>query len=301
MKQKWIALLAAALLILLCCCGLPQSHSESPTMRLYGLGGTSGGDAIAAVEVDWSAAQELSAQEQAVALLEQLLGGCQEAGYRSPVPTGVRLLSCQVSGGTAWVDLSPGYGQLSGIDLTIADSCVALTLSQLPAVSAVRITVEGQELAYQDHGLLLADQVLLTSEEDVVRTLPVRLYFPGQEDGVLTPESRVLTLYEGESAAAAIMEALLAGPEAGGLLPLLPEGFELLTVRVENGVCLLNLPRSDVSLLPEDAAQQEQLVQGLVRSLCSARGIDSVQLLLDGELSSSFGSVDISQPLLGGA
>lgn len=295
MKRMHIAALLAALLLALCACGLPQGPEETPTLRLYGRGGVSGGDAIAAVELDWSACQELAPQEQARELLEQLLGGCELPDYRTPIPSGVRLLHCEVSGGTAWVDFSQGYDQLSGIDLTIADYCVALSLNQLSGVSAVRITVAGQELAYQDHGLLLADEVLMTSQEDVVRTLPVRLYFPGQDDGELTSESRVLTLYEGESAAAAIMEALLAGPEAEGLQPLLPEGFQVLTVRVEDGVCLLNLPRSNAALLGENEAR---LVQGVVRSLCSARGVGSVQILLDGEMSSSFGSVDISQPLL---
>lgn len=296
MKHRLAALLLAAAL-LLCGCGAVEKQPDAPTMQLYGLSGTPGGDAIAAVEVDWTSCAGLDTQRQAEVLLLQLLGGCADPDYRSPIPSNVQLYSCQVEGSAAQVDLSAAYGQLSGIDLTIADYCITLTLTQLPGVSVVRITVDGRELAYRDHQLLLAREVLMTSEEDVVRTLAVRLYFPAKSMGQLAPESRMLTLYEGESAAVAIMEELLAGPKTTNLLSLLPEGFQVLTVRVEDGVCMLNLPRSDEALLPQTEAEQQMLVQGIVNSLCSAKGISSVQLLLDGELSATFGSVDISQPL----
>ena len=89
----------------------------------------------------------------------------------------------------------------------------------------------------------------------------------------------------------------MEGPQTESLSPLLPEGFQMLTVRVESGTCYLNLPRSDVSLLPEGLEAQQLLVRGLVNSLCSANGVDRVQLLLDGQVAASFGQVDISGPL----
>lgn len=125
----------------------------------------------------------------------------------------------------------------------------------------------------------------------------MRLFFPARESGLLTSESRTLTLHEGDSAVEAIMSALMEGPQTESLSPLLPEGFQMLTVRVESGTCYLNLPRSDVSLLPEGLEAQQLLVRGLVNSLCSANGVDRVQLLLDGQVAASFGQVDISGPL----
>ena len=107
---------------------------------------------------------------------------------------------------------------------------------------------------------------------------------------------RLLTVYEGESQAEVILSALKAGPESESLSPLLPTGFAVLTVRTEGGICYLNLPKGDQYLMPEDETEQQRMVQGLVNSLCSARGVRQIQLLLDGEVASSLGSVDISQP-----
>ena len=278
MKKRLLLLLLCLMLLLT---GCAAGKEQMPVFRIYGLSDTPGSDAISAVTVDWSGQKSLTVDRQAQAALEQLLGGCTEPGYRSPIPQGVQLRSCQLTGGMALVDFSQGYEQLSGIDLTMADYCVTLTLSQLPGVSVVRITVEGQELAYRSHSLLRSQDLLMTSEDDVSRTLAIRLYFPAQSTGQLTPESRTLTLHEGDSSAEAIVSALLAGPQADGLSPLLPDGFQVLTVRVESGTCYLNLPRSDVSLLPEGQDAQELLVRGMVNSLCSIASVDRVQLLLD--------------------
>lgn len=294
--KKRIFLLLLCLALLLTGCAASR-RTPKQTFRIYGLSGAPGGDAISAVDVDWSERKSLTVDQQAQAALEQLLGACTGPGYRTPIPQGVTLRSCQLTGGMALVDFSQGYEQLSGIDLTIADYCVTLTLSQLPGISVVRITVEGQDLAYRTHSLLRSQDLLMTSEDDVSRTLAIRLYFPAQSTGQLTPESRTLTLHEGDSSAEAIVSALLAGPQADGLSPLLPDGFQVLTVRVESGTCYLNLPRSDVSLLPEGQDAQELLVRGMVNSLCSIASVDRVQLLLDGEVAASLGQIDISGPL----
>ena len=266
--KKRIFLLLLCLALLLTGCAASR-RTPKQTFRIYGLSGAPGGDAISAVDVDWSERKSLTVDQQAQAALEQLLGACTGPGYRTPIPQGVTLRSCQLTGGMALVDFSQGYEQLSGIDLTIADYCVTLTLSQLPGISVVRITVEGQDLAYRTHSLLQSREVLMTSEDDVTRTLGVRLFFPARESGLLTSESRTLTLHEGDSAVEAIMSALMEGPQTESLSPLLPEGLEA----------------------------QQLLVRGLVNSLCSANGVDRVQLLLDGQVAASFGQVDISGPL----
>ena len=143
MKKRLLLLLLCLTLLLTSCAA---GKEQMPVFRIYGLSDTPGSDAISAVTMDWSGQKSLTVDQQAQAALEQLLGGCTEPGYRSPIPQGVQLRSCQLTGGMALVDFSQGYEQLSGIDLTMADYCVTLTLSQLPGVSVVRITVEGQEL-----------------------------------------------------------------------------------------------------------------------------------------------------------
>lgn len=299
MKRVIGFVLCLAVLVLLGVSVVPDGPSDAETLSLYfpvrkeDL--SSGGDAIAAVRVDWRDMHGKTAQEQADAVMSMLLEGYSDGMFGRLVPNGTRMISCQVTGSTAIVDFSSGYGQLSGMDLTIADYCTTLSLVQIPGVYTVRITVNGKELSYRDKNYFRADDVLVTSPEDVVRNLAVQLYFPN--GSTLVGEERILTIYEGKSQVSAVIEALQEGPVTETLLPLLPEGFTVLGARIDGDTCYLNLPQGCADLMPGDVASQKQIVQGLVRSLCSIRDVRQVQILVEGERCARLAKVDISQPL----
>lgn len=287
MKRKLIVLTALALVLLaLAGCGVVQKEQEG--LRLYyaaSLDTHRGGDAIDSVTIDWDELPQGDQVARAESVLALLMGMCQEKGFQSPIPAGTTLRSVTIIGGTARVDFSGSYGQLSGMALTIADYCVALSLTQLEGIYAVRITVNEQDLAYRDNDLFLAGDVLLTSMDDVVRTLTARLYFPNS-DGVLTAEERLLTQYEGQSAADVVLSALENGPSDDDLQPLAEKGLSGMTVRMDNGVCQLNMASANMEELEDDTARQ--LLLCVTQSLQSLEGISSVQLYIDGTYAETY-------------
>ncbi len=287
MKRKLIVLTALALVLLtLAGCGVVQKEQEG--LRLYyaaSLDTHRGGDAIDSVTIDWDELPQGDQVARAESVLALLMGMCQEKGFQSPIPAGTTLRSVTIIGGTACVDFSGSYGQLSGMALTIADYCVALSLTQLEGIYAVRITVNEQELAYRDNDLFLAGDVLLTSMDDVVRTLTARLYFPNS-DGDLDAEERLLTQYEGQSAADVVLSALGDGPSDDDLQPLAEKGLSGMTVRMDNGVCQLNVASASMEELEDDTARQ--LLLCVTQSLQSLEGISSVQLYIDGTYAETY-------------
>ena len=287
MKRKLIVLTALALVLLaLAGCGVVQKEQEG--LRLYyaaSLDTHRGGDAIDSVTIDWDELPQGDQVARAESVLALLMGMCQEKGFQSPIPAGTTLRSVSIIGGTACVDFSGSYGQLSGMALTIADYCVALSLTQLDGIYAVRITVNEQELAYRDNDLFLAGDVLLTSMDDVVRTLTARLYFPNS-DGDLEAEERLLTQYEGQSAADVVLSALGDGPSGDDLQPLAEKGLSGMTVRMDNGVCQLNVASASMEELEDDTARQ--LLLCVTQSLQSLEGISSVQLYIDGTYAETY-------------
>lgn len=48
------------------------------------------------------------------------------------------------------VDLSEAYSGLAGVELSLADGCIVLTLCQLEGVEEVYITVEGRPRPFRD-------------------------------------------------------------------------------------------------------------------------------------------------------
>lgn len=220
----------------------------------------------------------------------------QGVGLHQPRADGTRPAQLYRHGGTVSVDLSSEYDHLTGIDRTIADYCITLSLLQLTGIYAVRITVMDVSPANHEE-VYTSAQVLLTSPEDIVRTVEVTLYFP-DELGNLTAEERRLTVYEGETPSEAVVKALTERPMDiyAGLERLLPKGFTALAASVEDGTCYLNLPGSVVSLLPEDSQKQRIMLEGLVNSLCSLEGVEQVQILLNGDYQMLLGTQPSAAP-----
>lgn len=277
-----LALLAA--LVAFASCAKSAQEDEESGYALYflsDLDASDGGDAIAASSVRFTPDETMSTEDCVRALMELLLAGPDEAALHSPIPEGTALRSLKVSGRRAEIDLSAQYARLSGIDLSLADYCITLTLSQLPNVNAVSITANGSELPYRKTQVLLSADTLLSSRESGLRPITVQLYFLDSETGELRAEQQTLALYEGQTRVNALLEALAQGPEDDSLLSLLPEDFSVVSSRIENGVCYLSIP-ANVSL-PEDEGTRALLFGSLEKSILSLSGVDEVQILIEGE------------------
>lgn len=309
-RRIGIWLLALLLVWTAAGCGTKSTAAENTSayLRLYCPADLSeknksagGGDAVNGIPISWKQVRgdDRGRQQQAQYIMELLLGGCTDKDFICPVPEGTTVNSCTVTGGTVSVDLSREYEQMVGVERTIADYCITLSLMQLDGIYAVRLTVNGLLPEGRTNGVYTSAEVLLTSPEDIVRTVKVTLYFP-TGGGTLAGEDRRLTVYEGETVAQAVVKALTERPmdSYAGSEQLLPEGFAVLDTKVEGGTCYLNLADGVTALLPEDSTDQERMIQGLVDSLCSLEDVSQVQLMVDGEYQMMLGCVPISRPLL---
>lgn len=232
----------------------------------------------------------------AQALVEKLLEGPTTEGFKSAIPAGTSLLSLELQGRRAVVDLSARYRTLSGIALTLADYAITLTLTQLRDIQAVEITVRGHGIAYRDQQIFTGRDVLLYPEEDVISTVTVQLYFLG-ENGELVPERRVLQLYEGDTQVGSVVAALTDGPEEKELKRVFPENFTVRSAWQEEEVCYVNLSSSVLEKNPElDPLAIEQALIAIGKSMCSLESISETRYLVDGEFMQTYGQVDISKP-----
>lgn len=301
--KKLVSLLLCAALTLMsgCAYAAASSQREADTYDLYfreaDLSAAPGGDALRAERIYLPAAAEEETAQLAETLLTALLQGPMDETLQSPIPAGTALLSLEVKGARASVDLSSPYGTLSGVALTLADYAVTLTLTQIQAISEVNITVRGRELGYRDNQSFTRRDVLLSSTEDVVGTVTVTLYFLDAA-GVLAPAERTLDLYEGDTQVAAVVKALENGPEDKNLSNALPESFRVKSVWLEENVCYVNLSSASLPDLPEGAPLLTA-VRALVRSLWSLDTVGEVQFLVDGEFADTYGPVNVRDPYTG--
>ena len=284
--KRSLSMIAALILLLALLCACAARHAQETDESGYEVyflsdpDSAGGGDAIRAQKTRVALDGTMETEDCVRALMEALLAGPDESALSSPIPDGTTLKSLTVSGRRAQIDLSAPYARLSGIDLSLADYCITLTLTQLPNVNAVSITAEGRELPYRKTQVLLSADTLLSSRESGLRPITVSLYFLDSKTGELRAEQQTLALYEGQTRVNALLEALAQGPEDDSLVSLLPENFAVISSRIENGVCYLNLPASGA--LPEDGEARGLMLSALEQSLLSLSGVDEVQLLIEG-------------------
>ena len=299
MKRLAAALLCAVLLLATgCAYAVVTDQQAADEYLLYfqeaDLSAAAGGDALRAEKRQLESAETWNTAFLAEQLVTELLNGPQDETLKGVVPAGTVLLSLELEGSRAKVDLSSSYRILSGVSLTLADYAITLTLTQLPEISSVSITVRGEELAYRDTQRFDARDLLMSTNEDVVGTVTAQLYFLS-EGGLLLTEERTLDLYEGDSQADAVVEALAAGPAEKTLYPVLPEGFQVKSVWLEENVCYVNLPTAALAEIPAES-RLDLALRALVRSLSGLETVDEVRFLVDGEFAESYGGVSLTVP-----
>ena len=289
---------AALLLFALTSCGRGGGEETPPEGSVgvyFAVGsGTLGGPAVSCEY------HTLSGEREPVEeLMSLLLAGPDPASrLTSPFPAGVSLLSWKMEDGRLSLDLSEQYGGLSGVDLTVADYCIALTLCQLEGVESVSITVEGHELVFRHTQQLRASDVILTGAEEEPVYINVTLWFPRRDGSGLGVETRQLMLTEDDTLAGAAVSALLEGPAYESMLPTAPEGTELLGTAVEDGVCVVDLSAAFLEGEPPDHDLARLMVYGLVNTLCSlgTSTVELVQIRVEGKPVVSYGGMALTSP-----
>ena len=139
-RRVWALTLGSALLASLMGCGGHQSQSGLSLWYTADL--DQWDNATTALE-----SVPYTGEQTVPALMEALLEGPEEdSKLVSPFPQGTDLQQWQQDGKRVTVDLSWPYGDLVGIELTMADYCITLTLTQLEGVEEVCITATGSQL-----------------------------------------------------------------------------------------------------------------------------------------------------------
>lgn len=295
--MKRLLFLSVLLLLALCACA--PAEEETGEYQVYFISDPAGQEVRAGGSALESEGRSLpEGADPAEGLMECLLSGPLSGALRSPIPEGVRQLSAPtIEDGVCRVDLSEGYGSLSGVELTLADYCIALTLCQLPGVDAVTIDVEGEPIPYRARQVLRPEDAALTGGEDAPIRLDASLYYLNADGSALVPEQREVAVTENGGQAAALLAAFLEGPREEGLRLPLAEGTVLLSVWSEGEVCYVNFSAPFRDEPPESPREARLLLYAIVDTMCQLPGVGSVHLLVEGESLEQFANIPTSSPL----
>ena len=281
-------ILAAALALAIFLTGCGQAEPKSPperegygVYRISGDGMESGGGLLGQERYVIPEGEDVL-----TALTRALTAEPLTDGLRSPFASGTEIISHKLENGELILKMNSDYLKLEGMDKTIADYSIALTLCMVQGVRAVSIYAGGVCYA---KGLTAEDAVT----EDITSPFEKRiaLYFPDEENRYLVREYH--TMYESaidsyESIERYVVEKLMDGPITPRLRRVLPEGIRIRSISTSDGVCTVNLYSGFAESVQEGLMSERLAVYSFVNTLCSLSWISKVRFLEEGNTIDSF-------------
>ncbi|MCD8048246.1 MAG: GerMN domain-containing protein [Clostridia bacterium] len=261
-------------------------------------------NALSAEKVDYDG--ETSVVAMATFAMEKIVEGPSSAGSEAVLPEGTRFNSISIQNNTVTVDFSEEFTNCEGIAELLARFSVVSTLCDIPGIDSVLITIEGKSLISNATGeeigvLSKSDIVYETDESDPnksAETTAIKLYFANSDATALKCEERRVETQSSISMEKTIMTELLKGPSSSELMSLIPSETKLLSIETNNGVCFVNLSSDFVTKFTGGTNTGLLIVYSIVNSLTELDGVESVQILIEGETGAEFGDFVFDEPIV---
>lgn len=236
--------------------------------------------------------------ENPTAVLSTYLDGPTSDELTSPFPREVTVLEVKRIGSSLHINFSRELAQLSGIDLTLACACVSRTCMELWDVDTVRIRANGTLLNGSTYVVMSREDLKLTDDSlDKLRT-ELTLYYTDAQRRYLIGHTVSVNLADEDDVLSYLVEQLLEPPEGLGLVSPLPAGTRLLSCRVSDGLCTIDLSQEfEQNAFSQSFAQRTTLLS-LVNTLTQLEEVERVEFYLEGDLMARYQELTLSRALV---
>lgn len=222
--------------------------------------------------------------------------------YKAPLSMGFEVLHVSMDDGKVLLDVDANYKLMSATTEVLVRAAIVRTLTQLPNIKYVGITVEGMQL-YDNAGELVgwmsAEQFIDNdgNEINTYELVKVKLYFANETGDKLIAAYREKHYSTNTPLEKFVVEELIAGPsgQVEGLYPSINPETKIINVMTKDGICYVNLDSSFLTVA--NNVSTEVAVYSIVNSLVELSTVNKVQILINGEIPSSFSTTTFERNL----
>lgn len=215
--------------------------------------------------------------------------------YKAPFSMGFDILGYKLEEGMLQIDVSSAYLELPATTEVLVRAAIVRTLTQIDDVKYVGITVDGNQLCDnkgEQVGWMDADSFINNdgNEINTYELTKVMLYFANADGTKLIATYREKHYSTNTPLERFVVEELIAGPsgQVDGIYPSINPETKIINVATKDGICYVNLDASFLNVV--NNVSTEVSVYSLVNSLVELSNINKVQILINGEVPSSFGT-----------
>ena len=239
-----------------------------------------------------------SYREDYAGILESYFSGPQSRGLESPFPRDLKVSEWSLTDTALLLNFNDAFTSLSGVDLTVACSCIARTFLELLPVDQVILQAGRKPLNGQRTLVLTRDNLNFSDDSLAQLRTNYTLYYTDRQRRYLIGVDTSVSLADREDVIRYLIHQLMTAPYHSDLTTPIPYGTQLLDVSAKGGVCTLNFSSEFVShAWPEPEAQRAALLS-IVNTLTQIEGIHQVEFSTEGDLLVQYGFLNISAPFV---
>lgn len=213
--------------------------------------------------------------------------------YKAPFAMGFQVLSSDFEEGKLLLDVDASYSKLPPTTEVLVRAAIVRTLTQIEGINYVGIHVEGNQL-FDNAGELVswmnADTFINNDGNDIntYELVKVKLYFANETGDKLIAANREKHYSTNTPLERFVIDELIAGPsgQLAGLYPSVNPSTKIINVMTKDGICYVNLDSSFLTVV--NNVSTEVSVYAIVNSLVELSNVNKVQILINGEVPSSF-------------
>lgn len=206
------------------------------------------------------------------------------------LPRSVKLIDLSVEDKECRITLSPSYLRLSDNRKTALCGALTRTLSSLPEIEKVSVFCEDEAFHF------MADEFVTELPKPFYESHTISLYYPQNNYTSVRKEVTTISLPDEDNLTETVV-SLLLNPTLPSVESPFPEGCEVYSVKVDNGICTLDVSGEFVSNAIHKKKQETFLLFSIVNTLTELPDIEKVKFLVEGAPSYGYIYYNIASPL----
>lgn len=245
--------------------------------------------------------QEKDPEKEALAVLKELKKPAEEIEYTPPLPEEVKVKESGLEGAVFYIDFNAAYADLPPLEEKLIRAAVVQSLVQIDGISALWVTVDGEDLHETDGklvGLLNEDDFVQNTDSalNTYQKTTLTLYFANEAGDKLVEQKMDVRYSSNMSKEKLIVEKLMRGPKKDDVKPTQNPKVSVLGVTSKDGICYVNF---DSEFLTGGVdVKPEITIYSLVNSLVEGTTASKVQIMINGEKNVTYmEAVDLTKPL----
>lgn len=237
----------------------------------------------------------IDTKEKIVEVLTLLCSVPDNKELRATLTSGINIITYSLEGEQVTVSLGEKYKELPKTTEVLTRAALVRSLTNIPGVSYVMITVNGEPLTDVSGnavGIMTADMFVDnagTQIETKDSTVTLKLYFANESGDGLIAVNRELAHNADISNVPMeklVVEQLIRGPVGDETYPTINPATKLINITVKDGVCYLTF--DDALITAVNNVTTDVTIYSIVNSLVELSNINKVQITIEGNKDGKF-------------